>query len=83
MSGTHRLLDACCRSLGRGNPAREGLPASAQLPRFTREIFLCSLLIGAFMAGYWNEPSRPGDRRVDVGMAAAAPDLSLTAMHDR
>src|SRR3954452_22615628 len=80
---TYRLLDACFRILGRGNPATEGLPAFASPPRFSREIFICALLAGSFMAGYWNEPSLPGGGgRVDVGMAAATPDRRLPEVHD-
>src|SRR3954452_5524297 len=80
---TYCLLDACFRILGRGNPATEGLPAFASPPRFSREIFICALLAGAFMAGYWKDPSRPGGGgRVDVGIAAATPDRRLPEVHD-
>src|SRR3954471_433218 len=80
---TYCLLDACFRILGRGNPATEGLPAFASPPRFSREIFICALLAGAFMAGYWRDPSRPGGvARVDTGMSAATPDRRPPAGRD-
>jgi hypothetical protein len=83
LSVTHRLLDACFRILGRGNPAKEGFPGFASPTRFSREIFICALLAGAFMAGYWRDPSRPGGvARVDIGMSAATPDRRPPAGRD-
>jgi hypothetical protein len=83
LSETYRLLAACFRIFGRGNPATEGFPAFASPPRFSREIFICALLAGAFMAGYWRDPSRPGGvARVDTGMSAATPDRRPPAGRD-